>query len=200
MPRRPRVWFPGAMYHITARGNRRSKIFYDDKDRLMYLELLEDARSYFPFYLHSYCLMPNHIHLQLETINHHPKDIMKRLHTRYAIYFNHRYHLVGHVFQGRYGAKLIVTPDYFLDVSRYIHLNPLEAKMVTTPENYKWSSYSAYITQQTNPHITTEKILSYFPHPQKEHYRKFVEQTDMERFNILNKQGTDPHFIKALKQ
>ncbi|MDR4949883.1 transposase [Neobacillus cucumis] len=177
MSRKHRVWFPGAKYHITSRGNRRSSIFYDDYDREAYLQLLEEARRYFPFYLHTYCLMTNHIHLQIETIHHHPKDMMKMLNSRYAMYFNKRHHLVGHVFQGRYGAELIDSKDYLLDVSRYIHLNPVEANMVKSPSDYRWSSYAAYvsISNLVNPHITTTKILSHFPEPQKEHYRKFVE-------------------------
>lgn len=176
MSRKQRIWFPGAKYHITNRGNRRSALFFDDQDRFVYLKLLEEARRDYPFDLHAYCLMTNHIHLQLETIQHHPKDIMKYLNSRYAIYFNKRHQLEGHVFQGRYGAEMIETPDYFLDVSRYIHLNPVVAKMVKDPQDYPWSSYSAYISDSRNPHVTTTNILSFFLEPQKENYRKFVEQ------------------------
>ncbi|MEH6907546.1 transposase [Neobacillus drentensis] len=175
MSRKHRVWFPGAKYHITNRGNRRSSIFYDDFDYEAYLQLLEEACRYFPFHLHAYCLMTNHIHLQIETIHHHPKDMMKMLNSRYAMYFNKRHRLVGHVFQGRYGAELIDSSDYLLDASRYIHLNPVDANMVKSPEDYKWSSYTAYVTDSVNPHITTTKILSHFPEPKKENYRKFVE-------------------------
>lgn len=172
------------MYHITSRGNRRSSLFYDDIDHKTYLEILEIARFYHPFYLHAYCLMTNHIHLQLETTTHHIKHIMKMVNTKYAQHFNQRHKLVGHVFQGRYGSELIETKDYQLEVSRYIHFNPLEAAMVTTPEEYPWSSYRAYVTEETNPHVTTKKILSYFQEPVKEKYREFVEMeraTDMEK-------------------
>jgi putative transposase len=184
LSRKPRVWFPGAMYHITNRGNRRSSIFYDNQDRLNYLELLEETRAKYPFHLHSYCLMTNHIHLQLETIQIHPKEIMKMLNSRYALYFNKRHRLVGHVFQGRYGAELINTTDYFLEVSKYIHLNPVEANMVRLPQSYPWSSYSTYISHQLNPHITTEKILSLFSEPQKENYRQYVEGKTEEKETI----------------
>jgi putative transposase len=139
-----RIWFPGAKYHITNRGNRRAAIFYDDFDHEEYLELLEKSRKHFPFHLHAYCLMTNHIHLLIETIHHHPKDSMKMLNSRYAMYFNKRHHLVGHVFEGRYGAELIDSAEYVLGVSRYIHLNPFEANMVKKPEDYLWSSYNAY--------------------------------------------------------
>ncbi|MED4227920.1 transposase [Neobacillus cucumis] len=188
MSRKHRVWFPGAKYHITSRGNRRSSIFYDDFDREAYFQFLEEARCYFPFYLHTYCLMTNHIHLQIETIHHHPKDMMKMLNSRYAMYFNKRHNLVGHVFQGRYGAELIDSKDYLLDVSRYIHLNPVEANMVKSPSDYRWSSYAAYISDYVNPHITTTKILSHFREPQKEHYRKFVEGS----FTLTSSDSTYP--------
>ncbi|WP_026572832.1 transposase [Bacillus sp. UNC438CL73TsuS30] len=176
MSRQHRIWFPGAKYHITNRGNRRSSIFYDEQDHLAYLDLLKEVRSVFPFHLHAYCLMTNHIHLLIETIHHHPKYIMKMLNSRYAMYFNKRHHLVGHLFQGRYGAELIDTAEYLLDVSRYIHLNPVGANMVKSPEHYPWSSYSAYISNSHNLEIvTTKEILSFFPEPQKDQYRKFVE-------------------------
>lgn len=190
MSRPPRIWFPGAAYHITNRGNRRSTVFYDDQDYLVYLKLLEEVRCLYPFHLHAYCLMTNHIHLLIKTIQHHPKDIMQKLNSRYAMYFNKRYQLEGHVFQGRYGAKLVDTMAYLLDASRYIHLNPLEASMVISPEAYPWSSYSAYVTNSRNFHIKTETILSFFPEPQKDYYRKFVEGAT----NLL---GSDPHSAKV---
>lgn len=175
MARKPRVWFPGAVYHITNRGNRQLSIFNDDQDRQKYLEILEETRIYYPFILHTYCLMTNHLHLQLETINHHPQDIMKMLNSRYSNYFNKRHGLVGHVFQGRYRSDLIDSMDYFLKVSRYIHLNPVEANIVPDPSRYQWSSYSAYISNEGNPHVSTEKILSLLPAPSKEHYKKVIE-------------------------
>jgi putative transposase len=173
MSRKPRVWFPGAIYHITSRGNRKAVIFYSKKDYEKYLSLLEETREKYPFILHAYCLMPNHIHLLLETIDTHIKEIMKMLHSNYAIYFNKRYDLVGHVFQGRYGAKLIDCVDYFSEASRYIHLNPVEASLASSPEQYQWSSYSAYVLGNENPHITTSKLLFYFQTP--ENYQKYVE-------------------------
>lgn len=175
MARKFRTWYPGAMYHITSRGNRRSALFYDDIDRKTYLELLEETKAFYPFHLHAYCLMTNHIHLQLETTPHHTKCIMKMLNSRYALHFNKRHRLVGHVFQGRYGAELIETKYYQLEVNRYIHVNPVEAEMVNTPIDYRWSSYRAYVTKEGNPHVTTKKILSYFSVPKKENYRLFVE-------------------------
>lgn len=176
MSRKHRVWFRGAMYHITARGNRRASLFHNRDDYLTYLAILEDVRSMYPFILHAYCLMTNHIHLQLETTNFHIKLIMKELHARYAVYFNKKYNYDGHVFQGRYSAELIETDPYFLEASRYIHRNPLEAKMVKDLSTYEWSSYPAYVNLTENPHVSLRKTLSYFHEPIFQNYQHFVEK------------------------
>jgi putative transposase len=136
--------------------------------------LLEKTREKYPFYLHTYCLMTNHVHLQLETIDVKPGKIMNYLHSLYASYFNTKYELTGHLFQGRYGAELIDSFDYELDVSKYIHLNPFEAEMVEKPEDYPWSSCRAYVFQEKNPHIRTDRILSFFPEPQFVHYKIYI--------------------------
>ncbi|WP_216831529.1 REP-associated tyrosine transposase [Alkalihalobacterium elongatum] len=184
MARKPRIWFPGATYHITSRGNRRADIFYDLNDRYMYLSLLEKTRIQYPFHLHAYCLMTNHIHLLLETKDTPTKDIIKKLHSLYAMYFNKRHDTSGHLFQGRYHAEIIHDDTYFLEASKYIHLNPVEANMVERPESYRWSSYPAYISSISNPHVCTKRILSYFPYPQKKSYQTYVNHVDA---------GSDPH-------
>ncbi|GAA0319152.1 transposase [Bacillus carboniphilus] len=176
MSRKHRIWYPGATYHITARGNRRAALFLEDEDYHMYLSILEDVRGFYPFILHSYCLMTNHIHLQIETIRHHIKDIMKELHSRYAVYLNKKLKVDGHVFQGRYGAELIETAEYFLEVSRYIHRNPLEAHMVNHLIEYPWSSYPSYVHYTNNPHIDSTKTYSFFFEPVHLRYQKFVEK------------------------
>ncbi|UTE77492.1 transposase [Rossellomorea sp. KS-H15a] len=170
MARKLRIWYPGAMYHVTARGNKRGDLFYDKCDYLTYLHILED-----PFVLHSYCLMTNHIHLQIETIDHHIQYIMKTLHCRYAVYLNRRMRTVGNQFQGRYGDELIESSDYSLEVSRYIHRNPLEANMVSRCEDYPWSSYSSYIKSSHNPHVDPSKTYSFFLEPVHISYQSYVE-------------------------
>ena len=175
MPRKHRIWFPNAMYHITNRGVRKMTIFYDEQDYLKYLQILEETRERYPFHVHSYCLMTNHIHLLLQTITEPISIIMKHLNTNYAKYFNKKHDFVGHVFQGRFGAELIRSTDYELDVSKYIHLNPVRAHMVQKAEDYRWSSYRAYIFNEENPHVYTEKLLSYFQDPAPIHYQQFTE-------------------------
>jgi len=121
--------------------------------------------------------MNNHIHLLLETSNDPPGNIIHTAHTSYARYFNKRYDLVGHVFQGRFGAKMIKDAAHFLYVSRYIHRNPIEANLVKRPEEYQWSSYSTYLKLKKSPLITTEKILQYYGDDSQNHYQKYVEST-----------------------
>jgi putative transposase len=175
MARERRVWYPGATYHITSRGNRRYIIFVDDWDRRQYLSLIMQIRKQHPFILHSYCLMTNHIHLLLETIDTPLNKIMKLLNQRYAAYFNKRHDFDGHVFQGRYGAELIDSIGYFLYASKYIHLNPVDAKIVSHPLHYRWSSYRLFLQGKQSPLVHTEKILSYFPDPNRS-YQNFVEE------------------------
>jgi putative transposase len=175
MGRKPRAWFQGAKFHITSRGIRRSSLFSEDEDREKYLSLIEETMCTYPFILHTFCLMTNHTHLQIETTNTSPSTIMSNINTKYAKYFNKKYDFTGHVFEKRYNAELIDSAEYELDVSKYIHLNPVKACMVETPEDYRWSSYRNFIYGEIHPLVFTKQILSYFPYPQSIHYENFVK-------------------------
>ncbi|BCB05890.1 hypothetical protein KH172YL63_40230 [Bacillus sp. KH172YL63] len=136
---------------------------------------VQETKDKYPFTIHAYCLMPNHIHLLIETQEIPLEKIIRILHTRYAVYFNKKYDYVGHVFQGRYGSTKIDTPSYFIKASRYIHQNPVEAKLTVSGEQYPWSSYPSYIHSIDNPLLSKERTLNYFPAPQIQLYKKFVE-------------------------
>lgn len=174
MTRKHRIWFPGAKFHITSRGIRKSALFFDDADRKQYLLLLKETMKTTPFHLHSYCLMTTHIHLQIETIQTPTGQIIKNIHSGYAKYLNKRYSFTGHVFEARYGAQLIETAEYELDVSKYIHLNPVKASIVDNPEDYPWSSFIGYLPKHENSLLNTSQLLSYFPTPQRENYYKYI--------------------------
>jgi putative transposase len=176
MPRKNRIWFPGAVYHIMCRGNHRQEIFRDENDRLYYLSTLKEVKENIPYLLHSYCLMTNHVHLQIETVDISISQIMKRINMQYAIYFNKKYDFVGHLFQDRYHSELIETEPVHLHISRYIHLNPVKASIVERPELYRWSSYNTYIGEQQDQLISIEKILSCFSPPRGRRYQAFVEE------------------------
>ena len=165
MARKLRVWWPGADYHIMCRGNHRLEIFRDDEDRQVYLSMLAQVKEKHPFKLHAYCLMSNHVHFHLETIETDPGKIMKLLNMKYAIFFNKKYRFVGQLMQGRFRAEVVEDDRYFLALNRYIHLNPVEAGIVLHPKDYQWSSYNAYVEGVSPFLVDTEKTLGYFPYP-----------------------------------
>lgn len=176
MPRKKRIWYPGAVYHIMCRGNHRHEIYRDEEDRLFFLTTLKEVKEKMPYILHSYCLMSNHVHLHIETCDINISQVMKRINMLYAIYFNKKYNFVGHLFQDRYRSELIEKTAYHLEISRYIHLNPVRATIVTRPEQYEWSSYRVYLGDHQDQLTTTEKILGCFSPPKVQHYREYVEE------------------------
>jgi putative transposase len=175
--RKLREWYPNAMYHITSRGNRRNDIFRDNEDYQVYINIMKEAVEVLgnEYEIMSYCLMTNHVHLQVQTKNKHIKDLMMRVNRFYAKYFNNKYQYIGHLFQGRYGSELIENDSYVLETSRYIHLNPVRAKMVDKPENYIWSSYSMYIGTEKVELICSHRLLSYFNNKDRNLYKEYVE-------------------------
>ena len=172
MARAKREWFPGARYHIICRGNHRNDLFKDEKDYQVYLNILKYVKKKLGYDLYCYCFMTNHVHMLIGTEEMHIGRIMKRINMIYSIYFNKRYNLIGHLFQDRYKSRLIKDDVHLLEVSRYIHLNPVKANMVKNPEDYKWSSYRSIIGLSEEKIINPEKILFYFE--DRENYKKFV--------------------------
>lgn len=143
---------------------------------MFYLTILREVKEKLPYILHSYCLMTNHVHLQIETGDISISHVMKRINMLYAIYFNKKYNFVGHLYQERYRAELIETTPYNLEISRYIHLNPVRANIEVHPSLYQWSSYKTYMGESQDQLISTEKILGCFSKPRVQHYREYVEE------------------------
>lgn len=163
MPEPKRVWIPDSSYHITTRGNRKSDIFKDAADYSMYLLLIKDCLNYyeeFSYEIVCYCLMTNHVHLIVRTNEKEAAYFMRRLNSMYAKYFNKKYDYRGHLYQDRYFSNLIQTKVKLLEISRYIHLNPVRAKMVSLPEDYKYSSYSMYIGDKKERLINSDAVLN----------------------------------------
>jgi putative transposase len=163
MTRPLRLEFPGALYHVTARGDRRGAIYCDDVDRIVWLKLLEIACAQFNFIVHAFCQMENHYHLLVETIDGDLSGGMRQLNGAYSQQFNRRHGLVGHVFQGRYKAILVQKESYLLELSRYIVLNPIRANMVTSLDDWRWSSYR-YFMQPSDlpPWLDPDFLLAHF--------------------------------------
>lgn len=151
MNRPLRIEFPGALYHITSRGDRKVDIYLDDTDRAVWLQTLADVCARSNYVVHAFCQMTNHYHLLLETLDGNLSDGMRQLNGVYSQYFNRRHDLVGHVFQGRYKAILVQKESYLMELARYIVLNPVRAKLVSDPENWPWSSYRLTIGEATPP-------------------------------------------------
>lgn len=160
MTRPLRIQFPGALYHVTARGDRKSSIYLDDTDRAFWMQTLAEVCAHFNFAIHSFCQMSNHYHILLETEAANLAQGMRDLNGIYSQYFNRRHGLVGHVFQGRYKAILVQKENYLLELARYIVLNPVRANVVTTPEEWPWSSYRLMSGTAAAPAwLNTEWIL-----------------------------------------
>ncbi len=181
MPRKNRIWYPGAIYHVMSRGNRRSEIFLKDNDYELFLMYLKMIRDKLGFKIHSICLMTNHFHILIETETVELSKIMQKLLSMYAEEFNYLHGFTGHLFEGRYTAKLIEDERYFLEVSRYIHLNPVKANMVREPLDYDYSSYGMFVEGKVGLQgiiseiVTTDRILEYFDQGDWKEYRMFVE-------------------------
>ena len=143
MARPLRLEFPGALYHLTARGNARADIYADDQDRRLFLELLGKEIGQQGWRCYAYCLMGNHYHLLIETPEANLVAGMRRLNGVYTQAFNRRHQRVGHVFQGRYKSIVVDKDNYGLELCRYIALNPVRARMVKRAADWAWSSYRA---------------------------------------------------------
>ncbi|WP_291636092.1 transposase, partial [Clostridium sp.] len=158
------IWYEGAIYHITTRGNNKNDIFKDEEDFKAYLTTLGEALIYYShtnYELVAYCLMDNHVHLIIKTGEEPLTRIMRRINSIYTKYFNRKYNYIGHLFQAKYFSKLIESDKQILEASRYVHLNPVKAKMVSIPEKYQWTSYRMFIGEKSKL-VNTEIILSYF--------------------------------------
>ena len=145
-----------------TRGNNRQIIFGSDEDYLKMLSLLAEQKRKLPFYLYAYCLMPNHLHLLVERRDDSISRVMHRMLTGYSRYHNRKYNKQGHVVQGRYKAILCQSDQYLAELVRYIHLNPVRAKMVRKAEGYAYSSHRAYVGLDEGVFVDTEPVLRHF--------------------------------------
>lgn len=152
MPRPLRITVSNLPFHVLDRGNNRQVVFREDEDFIYFLKLLKRYKKELKFRLYHFCLMPNHIHLVIEpTITGSLPKIMMRLTLAYSSYFNKKYGGVGHVWQGRYKSSLLDKEDYFIWCGLYVELNPVRAKLVERPEDWRWSSFRFYAFGEINP-------------------------------------------------
>ena len=163
MARGIRIEYSGAIYHVTARGNRRKRIFVDDRDHEHFLECVAEAARRFGWVITSYVLMVNHFHLVVETPEPNLARGMQWLNGSYAAWFNKRHRKVGHLFGERYKAIHVEAGEYMQRLARYVVLNPVRAKMVERPEDFRWSSYRATAGHEPDPEwLRAERLSAYF--------------------------------------
>ena len=179
MARPLRIEYPGAVYHITNRGNDKKAVFKDDTDRETFLNILAHVNKRYHWLCHAYCLMDNHYHLLVETSDGNLALGMRQLNGVFTQARNKRYNKTGHLFQGRYKAILIQKDSHLLEVCRYVVLNPVRARMVERPEDWKWSSYCATAgKERPHPCLTTDWVLGQFSRTRvraEKEYRQFVK-------------------------
>ncbi|HQQ60412.1 MAG TPA: transposase [Kiritimatiellia bacterium] len=209
----------GGIYHVTSRGNERQVIFRDDRDRDRFLERLAKSAISHQVRVYLYCLMPNHIHLLVETPLGNLDRFMGSLLTGYTVYFNRRHHRVGHLMQGRYSAQLVEGNEYLLKLSRYIHLNPVQVEdmrlkpmaiRLASLRGYRWSSFWEYIGKiKPSGWLTTGPVLAMLEDVRGGSpciYARYVEsglaQTDDEFVHLMKERGIavgSARFIESIK-
>jgi putative transposase len=179
MARPIRIEYEGAFYHVTTRGNERGRIFFTETDYEKMKDYLKEAQDKYGYFLHSYILMTNHYHLIVETPYSNLHEIMHYINSSYTTYINRKRGRAGHLFQGRYKAILVDKDTYLLELSRYLHLNPVRAGIVAKPEEYPHSSYRSYIRKEKEDLVHRKLILEMISQRRKEGhkaYKKYVER------------------------
>jgi REP element-mobilizing transposase RayT len=169
MARPLRICYPNAFYHVTCRGNDRRAIFKDDQDRRAFLERLRQSLQIYTVRLHAYVLMNNHFHLIVETPKANLSEFMRHFNVSYTGYYNRRHRRVGHLYQGRFKAIVVDRDTYLLELSRYVHLNPVRIKsprqrggreQLRELQNWSWSSLAGYLeSKSSQAWVSYEAVL-----------------------------------------
>lgn len=167
---------PDTVYHVICRGNNRQEIFLDNRDYFRYLDLWRKYKAEMDFEVYAYVLMPNHVHWLLKTGLIPLSEIMHRMHSTYARWFNHRHERVGHLFQNRYKSIVCDTDSYLLVLARYIHLNPVRAGLVEEIHYYPWSSFHGYCGHE-DMLLNTSFLLDYYGRDIQKARSKFIDFT-----------------------
>ena len=188
MARSLRINYPNALYHVTCRGNEQKPIYRDESDYSTFLACLQKSLETYQTILHTYVLMTNHYHLMVEVPRGNLSAFMKHLNVTYTGYFNRRHQRVGHLYQGRFKAIVVEADTYLLELSRYVHLNPVRIKRYqeySVEEKlkmlrvYPWSSLMGYVKpSHRESYVTYDRVLGYLGDEKKKHqaYARFVEE------------------------
>ena len=198
MPRVARKKSVSGIHHVMVRGINQQHIFHDDEDRKKMIDILQKTKAISQFELYGYCLMDNHVHLLVKVGQEELSQIMKRIEIAYAYWYNKKYERSGHLFQDRFKSQNVEQDSYFLSVLRYIHQNPLKAKIVDVMGSYAWSSYSVYAQQgeEDGDLIDSNFVMGMFgvdPMDAIAHFITFMGQSQDETYleDSVKKKYTD---------
>jgi REP element-mobilizing transposase RayT len=182
MPRRPRIETTG-YYHIVNRGVERRTVFKNDEDYTMFTTLLCQACEHFDVHLHSYCLMPNHYHLLIETKTENLSQFMRQVNGHYAIYFNRKYKRSGHLWQGRFKSWYVTDENYLYTLIRYIEQNPIKAKITKEIGVYRYSASYLFLQQKQEQCLKNSFIVTAYKEvsERKEFLEGLVDDTILEK-------------------
>ena len=175
MARKPRIHIPGGFYHVILRGNNGQNIFFSDQDRNHFENLVQNGIDRFKHRIHAYCWMSNHVHILIQVSELPLSKIIQNISFRYTGYMNKKMLRKGHLFQGRYKAILVDAENYLNELVRYIHLNPVRAKVARNPKDYKWSGHLCYLGETHKSWLTVEHVLSQFSKSEKTAQRRYEE-------------------------
>jgi REP element-mobilizing transposase RayT len=172
MARPYRLQAKNCFYHIMSRGDDRKRIYTIPSDYGKFMDYVMKAKERYQCTLYAYCLMANHFHLLIETLLPNISKIMHYIKGSYTTYYNIRHRRTGHLFQGRFKSIVVDKDAYFLELTRYIHLNPVYAGLVQDPAAYQWSSYQGYLGRK-NEYLDKDEIKQYLGMTRKD-YQHFV--------------------------
>ncbi len=171
--RPPRIEHAGGVFHVVARGNERALVFRDDRDRERFLEILESVATRYRWRVLAYCLMGNHFHLLVMTLNPTLARGMRQLNGVYAQWFNRRHRRVGHLFQGRYKAVSVQTDAHLRRTVRYVIRNPIRARLSSRPEQWRWTSHHATVGTAAAGVVAVDELLVCFADDRAEALRRY---------------------------
>ncbi|MGE4283754.1 MAG: transposase [Clostridia bacterium] len=212
MPRQAREKGEFSTYHVIQRGNERKDIFLSEDDKARFIEILLKTKNKYNFQIYAYCLMDNHVHLVIYDNGNDISQLLKSINISYALYFNRIYKRVGHLFQDRFKSELIQDDRYLLEVSKYIHNNPIKAGMVGKAGDYLWSSYNTYLRKYKTASelVDIYKILGIISNSRNKAVEEYIHYVtkqdeisscvmDIDQEDILKDHGTH-EFIYTTEQ
>lgn len=185
-----RIHYQGCIYHVMLRGNHGQSIFFNDSHRIKLLSFIKESSEKYNVTLYAYCLMNNHIHLATKVNNEPVSEFVKHFASRYSKWLNWKLERKGHLFQNRFRSIIVEKDNYLVRLIRYIHLNPVRAKLTTSPENYHWSSFHEYSKNSFQAYCNIEFILKMFHPDVDKAIKKFINfNSEIENDNSIFKTG-----------